>query len=280
MPAALLELPTTPLRIDPDSSIHIGARDYDLDAGPDVLYFGGTDVTAPLHLGHLYCFAVGRCLAECTGGRFIVSLNEIESGTNRSIPAPVAMRNARLIRTALEEAGFEVHSRLQDSELVYASVLLYTYLLNNQSRLVTSIYGKAVRTSDILGICTMILAPAFFAGKHGKVCAVYGYDEVRHVEFIYELYGDPKFAEWVREHCKRELPAFTYVLTPLLASSTPGFKMSKSRGHEAVPWGSAPPGKDQQYAEMFARLYEFAKLRAPHLAGSAAGRLIARHGRG
>ncbi len=188
------------------------------------------------------------------------------------------MRNARLIRNTLEDTDFEVHSRLGDSELVYTSLLLYSYLLNDQHHLVRSIYGEDVQAADILGICSMILAPAFFASGCGTVCAIYGYDEVRHVEFIYELYRDPDFAEWTWNQCDRELPAFTYILTPLVASSVPGFKMSKSRNHDAIPWSSAAPEDNPEYLEMFARLYEFAKKRAPKMAGSTVGRLIAHHG--
>jgi hypothetical protein len=275
--APLGELPTTPLPIDPVSDIYLGSRDRTLTAGPNTVFFGGTDVTGPLHLGHLYCFAAGQGLSECLGGRFVVSLNEIESGTSRSIPAPTAMRNAELIRGSLERAGFEVHSRLRSAELVYASHLLHTSLANDRPDIVRSVYGPAVRMSDILGICSMLLLPAFITQEQEPVCAVYGYDEVRHVELIYELYRDPWFAEWTRHYCGRELPEFTYVLTPLVKSSTPGLKMSKSLRNGAVPWGATAPGEDPERAEMFVRLHEFAKRETPKMAASAVGRLIAHH---
>ncbi|NNH73700.1 hypothetical protein HLB23_28255 [Nocardia uniformis] len=270
-------LPTTPLQIDPSSRIYMGARDQRLVASPNTLYFGGTDVTGPLHLGHLYCFAAGQCLSESAGGRYIVSLNEVESGTSRDIPVPVAMRNAGLIRSALEGAGFEVHSRLADGELVYASLLLHTYLSRDRPDLVRSIYGESISTSDVLGICSMLLLPVFIANEHDVVCAVYGYDEVRHVELIYKLYRDQEFAEWTRHYCHREPPEFTYILTPLVASSTPGLKMSKSLRHGAIPWDSVAPGVGSEHGEMFARLHELAKKQAPNVSISAVGRLIAQH---
>ncbi|MBF6126598.1 hypothetical protein [Nocardia brasiliensis] len=270
-------LPTTPLQIDPRSRIYLGARDQRLVASPNTLYFAGTDVTGPLHLGHLYCFTAGQCLSESAGGRFIVSLNEVESGTSRDIPVTVATRNAGLIRSALEGAGFEVHSRLADGELVYASLLLYTHLFRNRPDLLRSIYGESITRSDVLGICSMLLLPVFIANGHEVVCAVYGYDEVRHMELIYKLYRDQEFAEWMRHYCHRELPEFTYVLTHLVASTTPGLKMSKSLRRGAIPWNSVVPGAGSKHGAMFARLHELAKKQAPNLAISAAGRLIAQH---
>ena len=270
------DLPTSPLSFDPAQTAFIGGRDDMAVTGRCSVYFAGTDVTGPLHLGHLYCFAAGRCAAEQGRGQFVVSINEIESGLSRDVPADRALRNAELIRIDLQRHGISVHSRLRDAELIYASCRLFRWLLNDRHGLVSEVYGH-IRQPDLLAICPMILTPAFLGrDANSSVCAVYGYDEVKHVEFIYRLYKDAEFRHWATQNCVAHLPAFTYILSPLIAASDPHFKMSKSRLHDAIPWDSAPDG-EVGHKGMFWRLYDFANQRAPRTAASPLGEAVARH---
>jgi len=215
-------------------------------------------------------------VAENGGGQFVVSINEIESGLSRGVPTDNALYNAELIGMGLRRSGVEVHSRLRDAELIYASCCLFQWLLRDRYVLVRDIYGH-IQQSDLLGICPMVLTPAFLdRDANSSVCAIYGYDEVKHVEFIYRLYKDAKFRRWATQNCVEYLPTFTYVLAPLIAASDPRFRMSKSRRNDAIPWDSAPDS-EAAHRGMFSRLYDFASQRAPRTAASPLGEAVARH---
>ncbi|ROO52684.1 hypothetical protein EDC02_7624 [Micromonospora sp. Llam0] len=278
-PGAFEYLPTLPLDSDPIQKVFVGGRDDLAVAGACSVYFAGTDVTGPLHLGHLYCFAAAGSVAESRGGRFTVSINEIESGLSREVPAKDAHRNAVAIERMLRQSGIKVHSRLHDAELIYASCCLFGWLLRKRHEIVEEVYGD-IRQSDLLSICPMVLTPAFLSRKSGSsVCAIYGYDEVKHVEFIYRLYRDEIFKRWADLNLVVCLPTFTYILAPLVAARDPRFKMSKSRPHDAVAWHSIPD-RHTANSGMFSRLDDFAKRHAPLIAASPLGAAVARHAGG
>jgi hypothetical protein len=275
-PGVIPSLPVSPLDVDPARNVFLGGRDRSATTGSPSLYFAGTDVTGPLHLGHLYCFGAGQSLAESADGRFVISLNEIESGLSRDLPGPLAFANSRHIQQSLQNHGLHMHSRLRDTELVYAALRLFRWLLKEQGSLTTSIYSH-IDGSDLLGICPMILAPVFLNDADpGVVCAIYGYDEVQHVEFMYRLYQDMAFIRWVERDCGRGVPRFTYVLTPLVASSDQHFKMSKSRHRDAVAWGAAHD-PSAAHRSMFTNLCDFVIDRAPKSFASPLGRALATH---